>query len=198
MSDRVRSVRRLGDDEVGPPSAEELLQRVTRGDQAAFGQLYDRLAAPVFGVITRVIRNPAQSEEVTQEVMVEVWRKSNQYAATRGSVQSWVLTMAHRRAVDRVRSEQSASDREVRAGRLSADRPFDEVAENTVAKLERERVRHCLSALTELQRESVTLAYYSGYTYREVAELLHSPLGTVKTRLRDGLIRLRDCLGVAR
>lgn len=199
MNDRLRSVHRRGDagqHSSGPPDTEELLERVARGDQPAFAQLYDRHSAQVLGLVTRVLRDPAQSEEVAQEVMVEIWRKAGDYAATRGSVQSWILTVAHRRAVDRVRSEQATSDRESRAGRLSPDRPFDEVAEGTVEKLERERVRHCLSGLTDLQRESVTLAYYSGHTYREVAELLHSPLGTVKTRLRDGLIRLRDCLGV--
>jgi RNA polymerase sigma-70 factor (ECF subfamily) len=108
---------------------------------------------------------------------------------------SWVMMLAHRRAVDRVRSAQAASEREQRVG--SATVPaYDVVAENVQVRLEREQVRRCLSSLTETQRESVTLAYYAGYTYREVAELLKVPLGTIKTRMRDGLIRLRDCLGV--
>ncbi len=173
------------------------MQRVARGDEAAFGQLYEVLAGPIYGVVLRVLRDQAQSEEVAQEVLVELWRTATRYAPDKGSVLTWALTVAHRRAVDRVRSAQSSADREDRAGRLGAERPFDEVAEQVTARLEREQVRVCLKALTDLQREAVLLAYYRGYTYREVAELLGSPLGTIKTRLRDGLIRLRDCLGVA-
>nr|WP_254235470.1 ECF RNA polymerase sigma factor SigK [Allokutzneria sp. A3M-2-11 16] len=176
---------------------EELVQQVARGDEAAFGQLYEVLAGPIYGVVLRVLRDQAQSEEVAQEVLVELWRTATRYAPDKGSVLTWALTVAHRRAVDRVRSAQSSADREDRAGRLDAGRPFDEVSEQVTARLEREQVRICLKALTDLQREAVLLAYYRGYTYREVAELLGSPLGTVKTRLRDGLIRLRDCLGVA-
>jgi len=145
-----------------------------------------------------VLRDPTQSEEVTQEVLVELWRTATRYSPARGGALSWVLTLAHRRAVDRVRAAQSAVDREDRAGSRSTGRPFDEVSESVTARMEREQVRRCLLSLTELQRESVVLAYYQGYTYREVAELLDTPLGTVKTRLRDGLIRLRDCLGVMR
>lgn len=195
MNERARSVPSL--DDARHPTPEDLLRRVAQGDERAFERLYDTLAAPVFGLIRRVLRDPAQSEEVTQEVMLELWRTASRFAEERGSAMSWALTIAHRRAVDRVRAEQAASDREDRAGRASVERPFDEVAEHTVARLEHERVRHCLSALTPLQQESVMLAYYQGYTYREVGELLSTPLGTVKTRLRDGLIRLRDCLGVS-
>jgi RNA polymerase sigma-70 factor (ECF subfamily) len=106
------------------------------------------------------------------------------------------LTLAHRRAVDRVRSAQAATDRDERVAAMTGSREFDEVAEEVATRLEGEQVRRCLSGLTELQRESILLAYYRGSTYREVAELLDTPLGTIKTRLRDGLIRLRDCLGV--
>jgi RNA polymerase sigma-70 factor (ECF subfamily) len=112
-------------------------------------------------------------------------------------VLTWALTLAHRRAVDRVRHAQAAAEREDRVAAESIDRDYDVVAEAVTANLEREQVRRCLGSLTTLQRESVVLAYYGGHTYVEVAELLSSPLGTVKTRLRDGLIRLRDCLGVA-
>ena len=107
---------------------------------------------------------------------------------------AWVMTMAHRRAVDRVRSEQKAADREQRA--TSAEIDYDDVTEAVEATMDRERVRRCLRSLTDLQRESVTLAYYGSYTYSEVAGLLGVAVGTVKTRMRDGLIRLRDCLGV--
>ncbi|WP_030426727.1 ECF RNA polymerase sigma factor SigK [Allokutzneria albata] len=198
MRDRARAVSQLHDPGgVAAPTPEDLVQRVARGDEAAFGQLYEVLAGPIYGVVLRVLRDQAQSEEVAQEVLVELWRTATRYAPDKGSVLTWALTVAHRRAVDRVRSAQSSADREDRAGRLGAERPFDEVAEQVTARLEREQVRVCLKALTDLQREAVLLAYYRGYTYREVAELLGSPLGTIKTRLRDGLIRLRDCLGVA-
>ena len=156
------------------------------------------MSAPVFGLVRRVVRDPAQSEEVTQEVMLELWRTAARYAPEKGSAMTWVMTLAHRRAVDRVRSAQSATDREDKAYRRETTRPFDEVAEQVSTRLEHEQVRRCLASLTDLQRESVELAYYRGMTYREVSELLDTPLGTVKTRLRDGLIRMRDCLGVGR
>lgn len=182
------------DTTAGTPA--DLMARVARGDSAAFAQLYDLMAPRVYGLIRRVLRNPAQSEEVTQEVMVEVWRTATRYDADRGSLASWILTMAHRRAIDRVRSEQSATDREQAVAAASSTTEYDEVAETVTTNLEVEQVRHCLSSLTELQRESVTLAYYGGYSYREVAELLDAKLATIKARMRDGLIRLRDCLGV--
>lgn len=174
----------------------DLMARVARGDSVAFAQLYDLMAPRVYGLIRRVLRNPAQSEEVTQEVMVEIWRTATRYDADRGSLTSWVLTMAHRRAIDRVRSEQSCTDREQAVAAASSTTEYDEVAETVTTNLEVEQVRHCLGSLTELQRESVTLAYYGGYSYREVAELLDAKLATIKARMRDGLIRLRDCLGV--
>jgi RNA polymerase sigma-70 factor (ECF subfamily) len=145
-------------------------------------------------MVTRVLRSHAQSEEVTQEVLVEIWRKAGQFSSQRGSALSWALTIAHRRAIDRVRSEQSSIDRENRADRLDLQRPFDEVTEITMEAFERDEVRRALDTLTGLQRESIMLAYYQGYTGKEIAELLEIPVGTVKTRMRDGLIRLRDTL----
>jgi RNA polymerase sigma-70 factor (ECF subfamily) len=178
-------------------SLDELLQAVARGDTAAFEELYRGTADAVYGAIRRVLRDPAQSEEVAQEVLVEVWRTASRFDAVRGSATTWIMTMAHRRAVDRVRSAQAAADREERVAARDQRPAYDEVSEAVESNLERDQVRTCLGTLTELQRESVTLAYYNGYTYREVAELLEVPLGTIKTRLRDGLIRLRDCLGVS-
>lgn len=180
----------------GRPALDELVQRIARGDSPAFELLYDQVANTVFGVIRRVLRDPAQSEEVAQEVLIEVWRTAPRFDADRGSASTWILTMAHRRAIDRVRSAQAAHDREERVAHRDHVPAYDEVADQVETRLEQEQVRRCLGHLTELQRESVTLAYYGGYTYREVAELLEAPLGTVKTRLRDGLIRLRDCMGV--
>ncbi|MFJ1790979.1 sigma-70 family RNA polymerase sigma factor [Kitasatospora griseola] len=178
------------------PDLKELLARVARGDQDAFSKLYDAVAGPVLGLVRRVLRDPAQSEEVVQEVLLEVWRTSARYRAERGEVMPWVLTIAHRRAVDRVRSAQAAIDRDQRVAAASHTPAFDEVAEQVEGRLEREQVRRCMRTLTELQREALTLAYYRGYTYPQAAEVLGAPLGTIKTRMRDGLIRLRDCLGV--
>ncbi|WTO73128.1 sigma-70 family RNA polymerase sigma factor [Streptomyces sp. NBC_00441] len=178
------------------PDLQELMGQVARGDQDAFAQVYDAVSGPVLGLVRNVLRDPAQSEEVAQEVLVEVWRTASRFQAARGSAMNWVLTLAHRRAVDRVRSAQASAAREHKAALLDRTPAFDEVTEQVETRLEREQVRRCMRTLSELQRESVTLAYYRGLTYREVAELLAVPLGTIKTRLRDGLIRMRDCLGV--
>jgi RNA polymerase sigma-70 factor, ECF subfamily len=173
-----------------------LLERVARGDRIAFAQLYDRVSGALYGLIRQVLRDPAQSEEVTQEVLLEIWRTAPRFDANRGSAKAWMMTMAHRRAVDRVRSEQASRDRDDKVGARETQRDFDVVAEAVETRLEQQQVRRALDQLTDLQREAVELAYYGGHTYREVAELLDTPLGTVKTRLRDGLIRLRDTLGV--
>ncbi len=148
----------------------------------------------MLGTVLRVVRDPAQSEEVMQEVLLEVWRTAARFDPAAGSASAWIMTLAHRRAVDRVRSEQRATEREFRAA--TATIAYDEVSDAVEASLEHERVRRCLAGLTDLQRESVLLAYYGGHSYREVAQLLGVAVGTVKTRMRDGLIRLRDCLGV--
>ena len=172
-----------------------LLTHVAKGDQAAFEALYDRLAASVYGLIRKVLRNPSQAEEVTQEVLLEVWRTASRFDPARGGAATWVLTIAHRRAIDRVRAEEAATAREQRSAQAPAD--IDEVAETVEASMDAERLRRCLAGLTELQRESITLAYYGGYSYAQVAALLDTALGTIKTRIRDGLTRLRACLGVS-
>ena len=191
---RRRSRRSVADpgDQTDPLSA--WMYAAGRGDQSAFAQLYDELAPNVHGIVTRVVRDPAQSEEVTQEVFVEAWRLAARFDKSRGSVRSWMATIAHRRAVDRVRSEQASRDRD----RRDVDRsllvaaPADEAVEHD---LEHQRVRRALDVLTELRRQAVELAYYGGHTAREVSALLDVAEGTVKTRIRDGLIRLRDELG---
>jgi RNA polymerase sigma-70 factor, ECF subfamily len=182
---------------VGPDTRpDELLRQVARGDEQAFAALYDLLAPRVFGLARRVVRDPAQAEEVAQEALVEVWRTAARFDSSKGSAVSWVLTITHRRAVDRVRSVQAGAERERRVAAASVDTPYDDVVEEVTASLEQQQVRRCLKALTDLQREAITLAYYDGFTYREVAEKLDSALPTIKTRMRDGLIRLRDCLGI--
>jgi RNA polymerase sigma-70 factor, ECF subfamily len=177
------------------PDLTGLLVKVARGDHQAFELLYAELAGPVYGVVRQVLRDPAQSEEIAQEVLLEIWRTASRFDQAKGSPAAWALTIAHRRAVDRVRSETAGSRREERAAADMAGEP-DDVAEEVAATLEGQRVRRCLDGLTELQRESIKLAYYGGYSYPQVARLLGVALGTVKTRIRDGLIRMRDCMGV--
>jgi RNA polymerase sigma-70 factor, ECF subfamily len=175
---------------------EELLTKVARGDENAYEALYTRISAPVYGVVLRVLRDPAQSQEAAQEALLQVWREAPRYDEKHGSAMAWIMTIAHRRAVDRVRSEEANSRRNQRIAVLDVQTEFDSVSEDVEHRLEKEAVRKCLAALTELQRQAVNLAYYGGRTYSEVAAELGVPLGTVKTRMRDGLIRLRDCLGV--
>lgn len=174
---------------------DDLLVRVARGDETAFAALYDVLGATVFGMARRVIRDPARAEEVAQEVFLQVWQTAARFDPARGTAKSWVLTLAHRRAVDAVRHDQAATNRE-NSYDWSPGVDHDQVLETVTVRLEHEQVRRCLEGLTELQREAVNLAYYQGYTYAEVAQVLGANPATVKTRMRDGLVRLRDCMGV--
>jgi RNA polymerase sigma-70 factor (ECF subfamily) len=175
---------------------EELIAVASRGDEQAFAELYDQTSPRVYGMVLRVIRDPAQAAEVTQDIYLEVWRQSARFDAGKGGVLPWLLMIAHRRAVDRVRSAQSSMVRDDRYALLHEERPFDSVSEQVQTSLEAQRVRKVLDGLTPAQRDAVTLAYFGGYTHAEVAELLKIPLGTVKTRIRDGLIRMRDAMGV--
>ena len=177
-------------------SAEARLARVGTGDRRAFAELYDATSARLFGLVRRLLVDPAQAEEVTQEVYLEIWQTANRYKPERGSAISWMLTMAHRRAVDRIRASQASRDRDTRIGIRDYDREYDQVAEHVEVTMEGARVKRALQGLTELQRQAVQLAYYGGLSHSEIAAELHVPVGTVKTRIRDGMIRLRDAMGV--
>ena len=176
--------------------AGQLLLRVADGDQAAFARLYDMLSPRAFGLILRVLVDRSQSEEVLQEVFLEIWQSAARFAPNKGQGRSWVLTIAHRRAVDRVRSAQASTDRDVRAGFRDMDVAHDGVAEEVELRIEGERVSEALAALPDPQREAITLAYFGGYSQSEIAALVGAPLGTIKTRMRDGLSRLRAEMGV--
>ena len=175
---------------------EQHLARAGKGDRQAFAELYDETSRRVFGLIRRLLVDSAQAEEVTQEVYLEVWQTASRYSPERGSAISWLLTMAHRRAVDRVRASQASRDRDSKIGIRDYDREYDHVAEHVEVRMESDRVKVALANLTELQRQAIELAYFGGLSHSEIAATLHVPVGTIKTRIRDGMIRLRDALGV--
>lgn len=180
----------------GPAALARLLKRSAGGDEAAFTELYDLVSPRVYGLVRRVVRDPYQSEEVAQEVFLDIWRHSARFDPDRGSALAWMLTIAHRKAVDRVRSAEAARGRDATYGAAAIDVSHDSTAEVVVQRLDAERVHRALDTLTRAQRGALELAYLGGYTHTEVASMLDLPLGTAKTRIRDGLIRLRDTLGV--
>ncbi len=190
-----RHLRPVPTDATG--NADNLLASVARGDADAFAGLYDLVSPTVVGVARRVVRDPDQADEVAQEVMLEVWRLAPTYDPAKGSCKTWVATIAHRRAVDRVRSEQAERDRRVRDAERNGAGDPDPVAGEVADDAERAEVTAALDQLTDRQRQTIELAYYGGYTYAQVADILELPLGTVKTRIRDGMIRLRDTLEMA-
>jgi RNA polymerase sigma-70 factor (ECF subfamily) len=182
-----------------PPATgdlDSLLRRIAQQDADAFAEFYDMTSSRVFGVVARVLRDPGYSEETTQEVYLQVWRNAGNYDPAAGSALAWLSTLAHRRAVDRVRAEQSATQREFRYETESIDRPADVVADSAILQEERRQVVACLDALTDAQRECIQLAYYGGLTYPQVSERLSTNLATIKSRMRDGLRALKKCLGV--
>lgn len=172
----------------------ELLAQVGRGSAPAFERLYNEVAGSVFGIAMRVVRDAHLAEDVAQEALVEVWRLAPRYRPDAGSARAWILTIAHRRAVDRVRAEAAHAarlSREQSPGVVAESGP-DAVVDVMYAQWQAARVKAGFAALTALQREALELAFYKGYTHREVAEALQIPLGTAKARLRDGLIKMRD------
>jgi len=174
-----------------------LLRRCARGEEAAFAAFYDATSSRAWGLALRVVRNRAHAEEVLQEAYLSAWRQSSRFDPTRGRAESWFLTIVHRAAVDRVRSAEASTRREQHYGNHAQTIPEPDATASAVHQtFEARRVHGALDTLTELQRQAVELAYWGGYTHTEVAGLLDIPVGTAKTRIRDGLIRLRDTLGV--
>ena len=171
-----------------------LLEAVARGEAAGFERLYDLSVSRVYGVVFRVLRDPALAQETTQEVFLEVWRKAASFDGSRSSGWGWLLAIAHRRAVDVVRSNEASRARDgVYAQDLEraiVPGPEDE----TVARAERLRVRECMQSLTQLQRHALEMAYWDGLTHTQIAHELGAALGTVKSRLRDGVRALKRCL----
>lgn len=174
----------------------ELMERVGAGDSAAFEALYEQVSPLVYGTAVKVLRNPELAAEVTQEVLVEVWRGAASFSPVGGSVPAWIATMAHRRAIDRVRAVQSQRERDERVGIRDYQPPQESVADEVERNLEQQQLQGCLETLTDLQRTAVYSAYYDGFTYREVADRAGAGLPTIKSRIRDGLKRLRECLEV--
>ncbi|CAM3105414.1 MULTISPECIES: ECF RNA polymerase sigma factor SigK [Dermacoccus] len=169
------------------------LARCGTGDQTAFAEVYDQSSARVHGLVLRVVRDPSMAEECTQEVFLEIWRKANTFRVD-GSPWGWMLAIAHRRAVDTVRSVQASRTRENSYAKQSYEPPSPGPEEAAMHAQERADVRDCLETLSPAQRPSIELAYWDGLTHHEVATRLDAPLGTVKSRIRDGLRRLADCL----
>ncbi len=187
----------LADAGVASVSLDALLQQVAQGDQPAFSDLYDRIAPRVLGLVRRVLIDHAQSEEVTQEVFLEIWQSASRFEPNKGKAMTWILTMARRRAIDRIRSSQAGRDRDTRVGLRDYEPEYDEVAESVEIRVEAEKVDSAMRELSDVQRQVISLAYYGGNSHSEIAQTLGVPIGTVKTRMRDGMIRLRNLMGVA-
>lgn len=178
-----------------PPDPESLLRHTARGDEAAFEALLRSFAPLVYGVALRVCEDRSLAEEVAQEAFLDLWRTAARYEAAKGSAQAWVVTIAHRRAVDRMRSEHSRVRRERQSRALLPMVEFDEVVDAVDAQEERARLRGCLGGLSRIQRESIHLAFFDGLTHAQISVKLQLPLGTAKARVREGLGKLKTCMG---
>lgn len=180
-----------------PRSLEELLLAVAEGDREAFSDLYDEVAGTVYGLAKKVVIDPSRAQEIAQDVLLEVWRKAGRFDPGRGSAITWIAVMTRRRAIDVVRSSESSRSREEKVAGDVGDDP-DPVSDVVVSLDERRQVRRAMASLSDLQREALELAFFRGLSHREVAEELGAPLGTVKTRIRDGLLKLSSEMGVTR
>lgn len=156
--------------------------------------LYESAAPRIYRVAYRTLEDPHQSEEVLQEVFLELWQNPERFDPHRGSAVAWLTTLTHNKAVDRVRRTEAGRRRDALDAERSRPTPFDETASAVHTALEAQMVRAALSALSPVQRRALELVYFGGYTHREVSRLMQVPLGTAKTRIRDGLRRLRPLL----
>lgn len=175
-----------------PPSAEALLAACAARDRDAFQALYRRFSPAAYGLALRVLRDEHLAQDALQEAFTQVWLEAGRYDPAMGSGRSWILRLAHRRAVDRVRREEADRRRSLAWGAIQPERNHDSVAEIVELRAEHRRVRAALAGLTPLQREALDLAYRQGLTQSQIADHLGIPLGTAKTRLRDALHRLRQ------
>ncbi|PMC61411.1 RNA polymerase subunit sigma [Corynebacterium xerosis] len=174
----------------------DVIRRVASGDRTAFAELYDRFGARVYGMALRVVVDPKLAEDVAQEAWLAIWDSSGSFDADKGSAPGWLLAIAHRRAVDAVRSVDASRRRADAAADRDAARPVGGGAdEGVIADDERREVMECLGTLSERQRQALDLAYFGGMTQKEIARRLDTGLPAVKSRIRDGLIALRRCLG---
>ena len=190
--DRAGQPGRGADDRRADQSA---LERIAAGDHDALAELYDRHARPIYSLALRILQNQADAEDIVQEVVSQAWRQASRYDATRGNVAAWLLTLARSRAIDRLRARRARPDRG--AGELALTDIADQTAAIDLQLLSAEqvaRVRAALDALPLLQRMAIELAYYEGLTHVEIAERLEQPLGTVKTRIRLAMMKLREAL----
>jgi RNA polymerase sigma-70 factor (ECF subfamily) len=173
----------------------DLIAKTARGDQEAFSRLYDQSSPHIYGLILRVVNQPQIAEEVMMDVYVQVWKQAQSYNVNRGTPMGWLVTLARSRAIDRLRSgglERATvtSVEEVRGLMSDGANPEDQSSGRQRAEI----VRNALATLPYEQRESLVLAYFGGYSQSEISEQLGIPLGTVKTRIRMGMIKLRDAL----
>lgn len=169
---------------------DELLVRVQNGDREAFSSLYDVTASQVLGLAVQVLHDRAQAEEITQEVFLELWQQSKSFDPAKGSAKAWIFRLTRQRAIDRLRSHRAAVTRDDRDALLDAAKAVESVEQATVTNLDRELVRTALERVGEPHKTAILLAYFQGLTNRELAEVTGVPLGTAKTRLRDGLRKL--------
>ncbi len=171
----------------------ELLRAIAQGDEAALAQIYDRYAPTLFGMMLRILHSRAEAEDVLQEVFLQVWQHASQFDEERGRPFTWLATIAHSRAIDRLRSLDSRQRAATRAAFEHAEEQGDAV--DDVFRMERtEVVRRALNEIPEGQKQVLLLAYFEGLTQSEIAERTKEPLGTVKTRMRSGLIKLRELM----
>ena len=169
-----------------------MILRCAEGDSEAFVGLYDATSSRVFGLALRILRDRAQAEEVAQDAYLDVWQQAARFDPARGSGFGWILTIVHRKAVDRVRSVVASTRRETVHHRETFVHEHDSTSEQVESNVEARRVRAARARLTPHQRHAIDLAYFAGHTHAEVADVLQIPLGTAKSRIRDGLRRLRD------